>query len=258
VSAPSEWRYASPPVPVTFLERPNRYLARVRMNRPRRELFAHVPNPGRMAELLRPGRTRGWAVAAGGAGRTTAFDLVALQHRGTIVSIDSRVANRLVALELDAERLPEFGSGPWVAERRWGQSRFDFGVPDGARGYRALLEVKSSNLRLGRFASFPDAPTVRGTRHVRELALAAREGIRAGVLFAVQRSDVEAFRPNEDMDPAFAAALRDAARAGVHVAAHALHVQPGAIGWGDPLPLLLGPPSRAPERVFEPGAESEV
>jgi len=232
-------RYRAEPVPALFLDRPNRYLARVRLPGSDEAVLAHVPNPGRMEELLRPGRTRGWVVPVDRFGRRTAFDLIAVRHRGTIVSVDSRVANRLVGRVLEAGLLPELGPGPWRAEQPWGGSRFDFARPSGRGDIRALLEVKSSNLRQGEWATFPDAPTTRGTRHLRHLAGAARSGVSATVLFAVQRSDVRRFRPNARLDPEFAAALSEAARAGVKILAHTLHVLPGAVRWGREVPVEL-------------------
>ncbi len=246
-----EYRYPHPPVRVLFLARPNRYLARVRFPGFGGIVPVHVPNPGRMRELLVPGRTVGWVVPAPGAHRKTRFDLVSVRHRGVGVSIDSHLANRLVGRVLAAGGLPEFGPGPWRSECPYGGSRFDFGVPSGSRGgYRALLEVKSSNLRSGDWALFPDAPTLRGLRHLRHLTEAARSGISAGVLFAVQRDDVRRFRPNDSLDPKFGRALRDARAAGVRLAAVALEVRPGWVGWGRRLPVRLPGPLRASDRTY--------
>jgi sugar fermentation stimulation protein A len=235
---------------VRFLERPNRYLARVARWESPGELVAHVPNPGRMTELLRAGRTEGWAIPVPGrtAGRTL-HDLVAVRHGRTLVSIDSRIANRLVGRVLAAGGLPALGGGAWSAEPRWRNSRFDFGQRRADGGWAGLLEVKSSNLRLGRWASFPDAPTERGTRHLRELARSARSGIRAHVLFAVQRGDVRGFHPNARMDPEFAEALAGAHAAGVRVSAHTMVVRPGRVGWGRPLPVRLLDPRPRLERT---------
>lgn len=232
-------RYAGRPSAVRFLSRPNRYLARVALVDHGEPFEAHVPNPGRMGELLLPNRTRGYIIPAGHPGRRTSFDLVSVYHGGELVSIDTRIANRIVGKVLAAGGLPEFGAGPWRSEPTWGRSRFDFGVPDPEGGYRALLEVKSSNLRVGSAASFPDAPTVRGSRHVRELTRAARAGRRAGVVFVVQRSDVDRFRPNSTLDPEFARALRRAAAAGVLLRANLLRVTPGGARWGPELPISL-------------------
>jgi sugar fermentation stimulation protein len=230
---------------VRFLTRPNRYLARVELGG--REVAAHVPNPGRMTELLAPGRTRGWVIRADSPNRATKFDLVAVRHRGRRVSIDSRVANHLVRQRLAAGGLQEFGPGPWEPERSWGGSRFDFGVRTSQGEMRALLEVKSSNLRLGELASFPDAPTARGTRHMDHLCHAANRGIRAGVLFLIQRPDVRGFVPNARTDPEFARALSRAAAAGVRVRAYTSRGRRTTVEWGPSVPVLLDIPTRSPD-----------
>ena len=248
---PVEVRYRAPARPVRLLARENRFRALVEPIGGSGDSFpAHVPNPGRMDELLVPGRTRGWVVEAPRPGRRTGHDLVAVEHGGEVVSIDSRIANRLVRRLLAAGALPGLDGDRYVPERSWGGSRFDFGVPDGRGGLEALLEVKSSNLRSGDWALFPDAPTLRGLRHLRHLTEAARSGISAGVLFAVQRDDVRRFRPHDSLDPKFGRALRDARAAGVRLAAVALEVRPGRVGWGRRLPVRLPGPPRASDRTY--------
>jgi sugar fermentation stimulation protein A len=243
--------YGRPARPVRFLARPNRYLAIVRDDRGRPPFEAHVPNPGRMEELLVPGETQGWVVAADGPERRTHFDLVAVRHGRTLVSIDSRIANRLVARALAAEAIPSLGGTGWRAEVQVGRHRFDFARFDPKTGViSALLEVKSSNLKVGRWAMFPDAPTVRGREHLLALARARRRGIAAHVLFAIQRSDVDAFRPNRALDPEFARALDLARRAGVCVHAYRLRVRPEGVALLAPVqmeapgsrPTFLAPP----------------
>ncbi|HEV2316284.1 MAG TPA: DNA/RNA nuclease SfsA [Thermoplasmata archaeon] len=244
MSAVDAFEYDGPLLPVRFLARPNRYLAQVDLNG--RPVAAHVPNPGRMTELLVPGATRGWVVRADAPGRSTQYDLVAVEHHGMRVSVDSRVANRMVGRGLLSGRLREFGPGPWRSERSWGGSRFDFGVPGTRGGMRALVEVKSSNLRIGEYASFPDAPTVRGTRHLEHLRHAARRGIRAGVLFLIQRPDVRRFAPNGAMDPEFADALRRAALSGVVLRAYTSLGSGRRVEWGSSVPVSLDNPPEPP------------
>lgn len=230
-------RYPLPVRRVRFLGRPNRYLAYVAPRDGGRPFAAHVPNPGRMGELLVPGITEGWVAPVYGDGRKTQYDLISVYHHRTLVSIDSRVGNRMAKAALAAGLLEEFGAGPWRAEVRWGQSRLDFA--GGAAGGRpdSLLEVKCSNLKVGDDALFPDAPTLRGARHLRELARAARQGIRAGVLITVQRHDPVRFRANAALDPAFAAAFRRARSAGVRVRAQCLRVLPGRLEWDREIPV---------------------
>lgn len=230
--------YPRPVRPVRFLRRTNRYLAEVRLLPGGPVVRAHVPNPGRMEELLVPGETTGYAVPVSREGRSTGYDLVSVRAGGRLVSIDTRVANRMVGAALRRGQLRRFGPGPWRSEVRFGASRLDFGVPSpNGRGYSRLLEVKSSNLRVGSTGLFPDAPTDRGRRHLQELARAARTGVAAGVLFLVQRDDVQEVRPNAALDPEFARAMERAGAAGVQFSAQSISVRPGRLEWGGPLPV---------------------
>jgi len=240
-------RYAGLPREVVFLRRPNRFLAFVRPVAGGPAQAVHVPNPGRMRELLVPGVTRGYVVPARNPQRATSATLVSVIHEGTLVSIDTMAANRLVA-----RALADGGVGPlprtgWRAEVPWGRHRFDFARLDPGSGRPVhLLEVKSSNLKEGRRALFPDAPTERGTRHLDALAEARRAGVRADVVFAVQRSDVEEIAPNRALDPAFAAAFDRARAAGVRTTAYRLTVRPEGVRWGPPMAVLEG----ARENIF--------
>ncbi len=188
-----------------------------------------------------PEETEGWIVPCRDPReRKTRYDLVAVRAGRTVVSIDSRVANRLVAQALSGGDLRRFGRGPWRPEVRWGPSRWDFVRLSGSE-VSAILEVKSSNLRVGRTALFPDAPTARGTRHLRALALAQRRGLAAGLLMMIQRSDVDDFAPNGLLDPDFARAWAQARATGVRIVAHTMRVRPEGVAWGFPVPLRSSP-----------------
>lgn len=259
---PPELHYPGPVRRVRFLGRPNRYLALVEDEAgPRFE--AHVPNPGRLRELLPPGRTFGHVVAAPPrpAGsrepRKTAWTLVNVEYPAapaTLVSIDTGAAAPLVARALTLGGIPELRSwGRWRSEVRWGSHhRFDHAVVDARTGRpTALLEVKSSNLREGRTALFPDAPTERGTSHVIALTRFVRGGGRAALLFVVQRDDVRSVAPYGAMDPSFARAVERARQAGVLLLGRTLHVVPDGARWGSSIPV--DPPRWAPARDLEPG-----
>ncbi|MCI4331174.1 MAG: DNA/RNA nuclease SfsA [Thermoplasmata archaeon] len=233
--------YAHAPVAVRFLSRPNRYLAEVETLRTGRRLFAHVPNPGRMEELLVPGRSTGFVIPAPGTHRKTHADLVSVYHRGTLVSIDSRMANRLVGAAFGLGRLRGFGGGRWAPEVAVGHHRLDFGQRGPGGNPTHLVEVKSSNLAMGRTAMFPDAPTLRGTAHVELLGRLQRRGVRCGLLIVVQREDVDEFTPNARLDPAFAAAFARAIRVGVRVEARTTGISPSGAVWGRRIPVLPGP-----------------
>ena len=126
---------------------------------------------------------------------------------------------------------------PLRPEQRWGSSRFDFALdfPEG----RAFLEVKGCTLERSGYAFFPDAPTERGTRHIRELIALRQSGGRAMLLYLVQMKGVHAFSPNAETDPAFAAALRDARDAGVEILCYDCFVTEESIRADNPVSILL-------------------
>jgi len=240
-------RYDGTPEEIVFLRRPNRFLAIVRGVDGGARRAVHVPNPGRMEELLVPGETRGYILPARGVGRATSATLVSVRHGRTLVSIDTLAANRIVARALAAGQVEGVPRRGWRSEVSVGHHRFDFARVDPLNGRLVhLLEVKSSNLKVGPLARFPDAPTERGTRHVTALARACRSGIRADVVIVVQRSDALAFAPNRALDLAFARAFDRARAAGVGVRAYLLKVRPGELEWGEAIPVL----KKSEENIF--------
>jgi len=200
----------------TFQERPNRFLALVKVKN--RTLPSFVPNPGRMHELLTPGieillrevvREK----------RKTSYDLIGVLYNGQMVSVDSRVPNKLVLEALKNKDIEEFSEyGIIKPEQGYGHTRFDFLLSN--KHEMCLLEVKSCTLVKDGVAMFPDAETERGGRHLRDLMKARKEGYRACVLFIVQRTDAQVFAPNDETDPLFGKTLRDAAAQGVEVYAY--------------------------------------
>lgn len=219
-----------------FLTRDNRFRVTVEIGD--REVWAHLPNSGRLGELLVRGR-RTMLVERHGAGRRTNYDLALVQLEGRWVSVDARLPNELVQEAVRSERLPPlFGYTRVKREVVFGTSRIDFLLQ--AEGRRpCLVEVKSVTLVSDGLACFPDAVTERGRRHVNELADALAAGYRAMVLFVVQREDALGLRPHDESDPAFGRALRGAARRGVEVTAFACQVQPGRVEIDRQLPVLL-------------------
>ena len=202
----------------TFLSRPNRFIAHVEVGG--KAETVHVKNTGRCRELLLPGCTVYLAVSDNPA-RKTKYDLIAVdKHRpdGTVwrINMDSQAPN-----EAAAEWLPHSGlfSESAVIRREVTHkgSRFDFYIEDGDR--KAFLEVKGCTLEHGGRAEFPDAPTERGVKHLRELIACVGEGYEAYVLIVIQMKGVTVFSPNDTTDPAFGEAMRGAANSGVRVLA---------------------------------------
>jgi len=200
----------------TFQERPNRFLALVRVNDAIVPCF--LPNPGRLHELLVPDVKVILKEASKG-NRKTPYDLIGVWAKDQKISVDSKVPNQLLLEALRNRELEEFSMYRAVKpEWNFGHTRFDFLLTDGME--RCLLEAKSCTLVEGRRAFFPDAPTERGRRHILDLMEARRKGYRACILFLVQRTDAQRFSPNDAVDPEFGRTLRQAATEGVEVYAY--------------------------------------
>ena len=199
-------------VPGRFLERPNRFIAHIEIDGNRE--VCHVKNTGRCRELL-PKGAEVWCEVAKNPTRKTKFDLITVQKGDRLINMDSQAPNAAAG-----EWLLAGGLGPIEdlrPETVHGGSRFDFSFT--MDGRPCLLEVKGVTLEQDGICAFPDAPTERGARHLRELTQAVREGYEAFVLFVIQMADVQYLHPNDATDPDFAAALREAAEAGVKIMA---------------------------------------
>ena len=206
-------------VPGVFLDRPNRFVAHV-------ELLGkietvHVKNTGRCRELLVPG-TRVYCQHLEHPGRKTKYDLIAVEKNGRLINMDSQAPNLAAG-----EWLQNGGLGAVEnlrPETVHGDSRFDFSFT--LDGRPCFLEVKGVTLEQDGVCAFPDAPTLRGAKHLRGLRQAASEGCGCYVLFVIQMERVKYLHPNDHTDPDFAAALREAAAAGVQVLAVECAVTP--------------------------------
>ena len=196
-----------------FVRRDNRFRVTVQVEGT--PAAAHLPNSGRLRELLTPGRVC-WLASFDSPRRKTRFDLTLVEFAGVLVSVDARLPNALFAEALAAGRLEPFRGYDRVdREVRLGESRLDFRL-QGTSG-ACWVEVKSVTLVEDGVARFPDAPTARGARHLRELEAAVSGGERAAVVFVIQRPDARHFVPHDRADAAFGAALREAAGAGVGI-----------------------------------------
>jgi sugar fermentation stimulation protein A len=229
-----------PLVPGVFKRRDNRF--RVQVQVADHLDAAHLPNSGRLGELLVPGR-RVWLAPADlrrKPHRRTAYDLALVEYQGRLVSVDARLPGRLIAEALRRGQLAGFdGYSAVHSEVRFGDSRLDFRLDAGAQGSNCWIEVKSVTLVEEGIARFPDAPTLRGQRHLRELMHAVQQGERAAAMFVVQRDDAHAFAPHDQADPVFGQTLRQAARAGVEVYAWRCRVTLEGTALMDTIPLIL-------------------
>lgn len=231
-----------PLVEARFEERPNRFVVHARLAGGG-EAVAHLPDPGRLKELLVPGR-RLWLRRADPEARpprkTHWSVALAEAPEGGLVSVDTGVPNRLIGEALRRNALPELA--PFRLDRAEvpvGRSRIDFLLePPGADGGPPLLlEVKSVTLAEDGVGLFPDAVTARGARHVRELAEGVRRGRhRAAVLFVVQRPDVRRVLAAPEIDPTFARALEEARAAGLRVLGRRCRVELDRVVLDGPVP----------------------
>ena len=206
-------------VPGVFLKRPNRFVAHIEIDG--QEEICHVKNTGRCRELLIPG-VQVWCQRSTNPNRKTKYDLIAVQKGHRLINMDSQAPNAAAG-----EWLRSGGLGPVEdlrSETVHGDSRFDFSFTKDGRP--CFLEVKGCTLEHDGVCAFPDAPTVRGAKHVRGLAELVRQGYGAYILIVIQMEGVEYFHPNDATDPAFGQALREAAAAGVQVIAMDCQVTP--------------------------------
>lgn len=224
----------------TFVARPNRFIARVMIGG--KEETVHVKNTGRCRELLIPG-AKVFLERSENPARKTAFDLVAVVKEGLgLVNMDSQAPNRVVEEWLSSQR-----SGQTTLEHRqkeearqedsillgpvsavhpeytYGNSRMDFYFECG--GEKCLMEVKGVTLERNRIAYFPDAPTQRGVKHIRELEAAQGKGYHCYLAFVIQMPGITEVYPNDETHPAFGEALRQAYQNGVQVLALECDIQ---------------------------------
>lgn len=221
-----------------FCSRPNRFLAVVRIGG--QEETVHVKNTGRCRELLIPGCTV-YLSRSDNPNRKTKYDLIAVekQREGKpplLINLDSQIPNAAAAEWLETGSLFS-ANAVFRREVTHGNSRFDFSIMDG--DVQSFLEVKGVTLEQDGIALFPDAPTLRGVKHLQELTACQQAEIPAYLLLVIQMKEIRAFRPNDAMHPQFGEALRRAAAAGVTLLARDCIVMPDSITIDAPVPIQL-------------------
>jgi len=261
--------------PATFLERPNRFVIHARLHGSGEEVRAHCPNPGRMHELMLAGATV-YVDKANDPKRRTPYTLRFIEHpaNGQLISLNTQLPNDLFAEGLDDGFFASFfdytkhereivlapsapapaaknqsrpaGIDPTQRNRRplptpakGVTSRIDFRL-HADDGRVCWVETKSATLVHddGR-AYFPDAPTVRGRRHVEELSHLVRPGVRAAVVFIIQRPDAISITPNQETDPDFARAVRQAQAEGVEFYAYTCRVTTRRVWLDREVPVIV-------------------
>ncbi|MBR2953810.1 MAG: DNA/RNA nuclease SfsA [Clostridia bacterium] len=214
-----------------FIDRPNRFIANVIIDD--KVEVCHVKNTGRCKELLVKGNTV-YLQKSDNINRKTKYDLIAVQKGDRLINMDSQVVN-YVALEY----IPNLFENIRLIkpEYKYGNSRFDIYVE--TENEKIFIEVKGVTLENDSVVRFPDAPTERGVKHLKELQKAVTEGYKAYVMFVVQMSDVKYFEPNSETHPEFAEELRSAKNNGVIPLAFDCAVTPNSIVIRKPLLIKL-------------------
>lgn len=220
-------------LPARFLARPNRFVARVEAEG--QELICHVKNTGRCRELLVPGATV-WLEESKNPNRKTKFDLIAVEKGTRLINMDAQAPNQVFA---EWARSGGFRKDLTLLrpETTYGSSRFDFYWESSEK--RGFVEVKGVTLEEDGVVRFPDAPTLRGVKHLDELIKAHEAGYEAAVCFVIQMDTVRCFAPNDVTHPAFGQALRRAAAAGVEVLAMDCAVTPQSLEIQNPVRVEL-------------------
>lgn len=219
-----------------FISRPGRFTARVDTGR--EIVTAHIKNTARCAELFLPD-AKVYLEYKSNPARKTPCDLIAVEKRTskgkTLVNVDSQSPNVIAKEWLAGGGLGECSE--LRAEYTIGQSRIDFYMrqPD----CKTLVEVKGCTLEKDGHAFFPDAPTERGIKHLKELTRLRVQGWRCCVLFVIQMKGIHSFSPNRQMHPAFADALRDAKNTGVEIYAVDCKVSADEIAIDGLIPIIL-------------------
>lgn len=220
-------------LPARFLSRPNRFVARVEAEG--EELVCHVKNTGRCRELLVPGATV-WLEESPNPSRKTKFDLIAVEKGDRLINMDAQAPNKVFGEWAAAGGFRE-GLTLLRPETTYGSSRFDFYWESSKS--RGFVEVKGVTLEEDGVVRFPDAPTLRGVKHLDELVKAHEAGYEAAVCFVIQMENVRWFAPNDVTHPEFGQALRRAAQAGVEILAMDCAVTPQSLTMGKPVPIRL-------------------
>lgn len=216
-----------------FLKRPNRFVAEVEIQGKRENV--HVKNTGRCKELLIPG-AEVILEKSGNPNRKTKYDLICVNKQGRLVNMDSQIPNKAAE-----EWIKKGGLFPEEVtirpEKKYGNSRFDLYVESPVR--RAFVEVKGVTLEEDNIVRFPDAPTVRGIKHVEELIHCMEEGYEAYLLLVIQMKGVKKFMPNWETHPEFGQALAKAEKAGVKILARDCLVTEDTIEIQEEVPVDL-------------------
>ena len=226
-----------PLIPAVFIQRPNRFITVVEISG--KQYRSHLPDPGRLTELLIPGVSLLVCPAINRAKRKTAYTTVMVKIDDKWISLVSTLPNKFVKHSFNNNTLPMFKAFDLVRpEIKVGNHRFDFLLQDSLKN-DFYLEVKSITLVEKGVARFPDAITERGKKHAEKLMELVSKGEQAGILFVCQRPDAYLFKPMWDRDPNFSQSLLNAYKSGVKVWCITLHIYETEVTFNKQIPVNL-------------------
>ncbi|MFL2983643.1 MAG: DNA/RNA nuclease SfsA [Candidatus Neomarinimicrobiota bacterium] len=226
-----------PLITANFVERPNRFITIIDIDG--KKHLSHLPDPGRLKELLQPGVTLLVKKENKGKSRKTTFTTVMVKKSGRWISLVSTLPNKFVNQALRRNGLPILQSYELVrSEVTVKNHRFDFLLSDN-KDRKFFLEVKSVTFVENGIAKFPDAITLRGMKHAKALTDIVSKGGCAGILFVCQRPDAILFEPMWERDPKFSHALLNASQSGVKVWCITLNISPTEITFNKEIPVNL-------------------
>lgn len=234
-------KIAGPLIKGEFIERPNRFMTIVSLDD--KVVESHLPDPGRLQELLFPGAIVYVRPAPENSERKTKFSTVMVENNGVLISLDTTLPNRFVKYHLNT--IPPFADWSIIkAEYTVGNHRIDFLLKD-SNQTEVVTEIKSVTFVEDTIAKFPDAVTDRGRKHVNLLSKLADEGIKSMILFVCQRPDANEFRPMWNRDPEFAKALKNAQNHGVKIYCIKTKISLNEMTYYGEIPVNLNPPNEA-------------
>lgn len=230
-------KWETPLTEAVLLKRYKRFLADINING---ELTtAHVPNTGSMQSCWKPQ----WKCAVSRSNnpdRKIPLTLELTSNGASWIGVNTGNANKLVKLWLTQGQIPELtGYSVIQPEKKIGESRVDFYLEGHATEPACYVEVKNVTLKLDEKAQFPDSVSERGQKHLRELMSLKAQGLRAVMLYVVQREDVMSFSPAHSIDPKYGSLLKEAASKGVEILVYQCKMSLTEITLGKALPYSL-------------------
>ncbi|MEY8304635.1 DNA/RNA nuclease SfsA [Anaerosalibacter bizertensis] len=218
-----------------FLERPNRFIANVLIDGKKEKV--HVKNTGRCKEILTKG-TKVYLEKSNNPNRKTKYSLISAYKEDQLINIDSQVPNKVVFDAIKSNRIKELENIKVLKrEVTFGNSRFDlYFEKDNESGF---IEVKGVTLENNGLSLFPDAPTERGTKHIKEMIKVVESGLKGYIFFLIQMENIKYFTPNTSMDEKFSNALIEANKKGVNILAYNSIVKEDSIKINEKIEVLI-------------------